>query len=137
MHYDLFQISKRLHTIKGTGNRGRISTYQKPCIPQCMISDRLIFLFSVPYSFYCAELLRLTIDTVRHRYFFYELLKIFIPVLTLRFTYIIFGILLIIYIFYIFAIFNGEILRKIYNILQIISPSLIDSMFTILFMYVF
>jgi len=37
--------------MKGTGNREqkiRISIYQKLCIPQYMISDRLKFLFSVP-----------------------------------------------------------------------------------------
>ena len=44
------------------GNREqriRISTYQKLCILQYMISDRLKFLFSVLCSFYCAKPLRI------------------------------------------------------------------------------
>jgi len=39
---------------------GRISIYQKLCIPQYIISDRLKFLFSVLYSLYCAEPLRIS-----------------------------------------------------------------------------
>ena len=44
------------------GNREqriRISTYQKLCILQYMISDRLKFLFSVLCSFYCAKPFRI------------------------------------------------------------------------------
>jgi len=47
--------NKGLHTIKGIENREqimRISTYQKLCIQQYMIFDRLKFLFSVLCSLF-------------------------------------------------------------------------------------
>ena len=59
----LLKYLKGLRTIKGTGNREqgiRISTYQKLCIPQYMISDKLKFLFFIPSSFDCAQSLILT-----------------------------------------------------------------------------
>ena len=52
---------KGFHMLKGIGNRElriRISTYQKSCIVEYTISDRLkfsLFILSVPYSFYCVE----------------------------------------------------------------------------------
>ena len=61
----------RIGTIKGTENREqkiRISTYQKLCIVEYTVSDRLKLieqaysLFSVPYSFYCAESLSIAVD---------------------------------------------------------------------------
>jgi len=44
---------KGLHTLKGIGNRKqriRILIYQKLCIVEYTISDRLKFLFSVPFA---------------------------------------------------------------------------------------
>jgi len=66
-----FQLTIRLHeaqyairnTVRGSALKGienreqriRISTYQKSCIVEYTVSDRLKFLFSIPCSFYCAE----------------------------------------------------------------------------------
>ena len=49
-------ITGASHNKKNREQRIRISTYQKLCIPQYMISDRLKFLFSVLCSFYCEAL---------------------------------------------------------------------------------
>ena len=46
------------HNKRNREQRIRISTYQKLCIVEYIISDKLKFLFSVLCSFYCAESLR-------------------------------------------------------------------------------
>ena len=44
-----------MHNKRNREQRIRISIYQKSCIVEYTVSNRLKFLFSVPYSFYCAE----------------------------------------------------------------------------------
>ena len=66
--FSLFVYDQGLRIIKGTENREqriRISTYQKSCIVEYTVSDRLKFFFFVPCSFYCAELLIMKILGIR------------------------------------------------------------------------